>query len=253
MFNYNHILHLPERCLLNKRLTKAFFLKNFELSATEKKLLNNVIHSMEWLASIKTSNTNIQVAQNINYVYEEIQVIVCSLQPNILENVAKSCIELLQKYIPYQMLLVVEDEHEFIFNACDKRINQNDKNKRTIEAYFTTKALSKLYKNELNSALFDALQFAHLDKINLETLYKSYIQALVQYQAASITGAYHKRSKKRTEDDMAHLLAIENSERDIVSLASRLKKESQLNSKVNLNIEIQKKRQEIEDIKTKLK
>ena len=43
-FNYNQILNIPERCLLNKRLTKAFFLKNFDLSGTEKKLLNSIIN-----------------------------------------------------------------------------------------------------------------------------------------------------------------------------------------------------------------
>ena len=35
-------------------------------------------------------------------------------------------------------------------------------------------------------------------------------------------------------------------------LKSQLSKESQLSSKVNLNVAIQKKRQEIEDIKSKL-
>jgi len=253
VFYYNDILQIPERCLLKKRLTKAFFLKNFDLSISEKKLLNNVIQGMEWLASIKTSNSNISQSKNDNYVYEEIQVMTCTVPLNQLENASKACIELFQKYIPYQMVVIVEDENDFIINTCDKRINQNDKTKRTIEAYFTTKAISKLYKNELSSSLFEGLSFANLNRTNLETLYKSYTQSLVQYQAASITGAFNKRTQKRTEEDMANLLAIETIEKEIVSLANQLKKESQLSNKVNLNVEIQNKRQEIEDIKIKLK
>lgn len=253
MFKYNSILQLPDRSLLNKRLTKAFFLKNFQLAPVEKKLLNTVIQSMEWLASIKLSNSNIPVVKNANYSYEEIQVMICTLPANQLEKHDKSCIELFHKYIPYQMMVIVEDETDFIINTCDKRINQNDKQKRTIEAYYSSPQQSKLYKNEVSSTFFDSIKFAEVNKTNMETLYKSYIQALVQLKAATVTGSFNKRTQKRTEEDMANLLAIETIEKDIISLASRLKKESQLSNKVNLNVEIQKKRQEIEDIKIKLK
>ena len=251
-FRYNDILQLPERCLLDRKLTKAFFLKNFKLSAAEKKLLNTGIQSMEWLASIKPSNANIQVLKNENYVYDELQVMVCTLPNNQMEASSKRCIELFQKYIPYQMLVIVEDEVSFIMNTCDKRVNQNDKSLRTIEGYFTTLPISKLYKNELSSSFYKALEFSKLDKTNLETTYKGFVKAVVQYQAASLTGSFHNRTQKRTEEDMAFLLAIEAVEKEIVSLKSQLKKESQLNSKVTLNVAIQKKREDIKKIKSKL-
>jgi hypothetical protein len=251
-FKYNDILQLPERCLLNRKLTKAFFLKNFDLSTAEKKLLNSTIQGMEWLANIKPSNANILAIKNEDYVYDEIQVMVCTITNNQLDNSSKKCIELFQKYIPYQMLVVVEDEVEFIINACDKRINQNDKSLRAIEGYFTTSTISKLYKNELATSFYNALEFQKLDKTNLETTYKGFIQAVVQYQAASLTGTFQKRTQTRTEEDMANLLAIEAVEKEIVSLIGQLKKESQLNSKVTLNVLIQKKREDIKNIKNKL-
>jgi hypothetical protein len=251
-FRYNDILQLPERCLLNRKLTKSFFLKNFDLSTVEKKLLNSTIQGMEWLANIKPSNANILAIKNENYIYDELQVMVCKLANNQMETSAKRCIELFQKYIPYQMLVIIEDEVAFIMNTCDKRINQNDKSLRTIEGYFTTLPISKLYKNELSSSFYKALEFSKLDKTNLETTYKGFIQAVVQYQAASLTGTFKNRTQKRTEEDMADLLAIEAVEKEIVSLISQLKKESQLNGKVALNIAIQKKRKDIKNIKNKL-
>ena len=45
-----------------------------------------------------------------------------------------------------------------------------------------------------------------LDKTNLETTYKSYIQAIVQFQTASITGSFNKRSHSRTEEDIINLI-----------------------------------------------
>lgn len=249
---YNKIFKFPERCILNKRLTKAFFLKNFVLTAAEKKLLNSTIQSMEWLASIKTSNANISAVINDEYVYEEIQVMICTLPNNQLEIHGKKCIELFQKYIPYQLIVIVEDEHDFIINTCDKKVNQNDKNKRTIENTFSTSILSKLYKDELTASFFNLLAFQHIDKTNMQTTYKNYIQAVVQFQAASITGKYSKRTQKRTEEDMLNILAIEDIEKEISSFTKKIKKETQLNKKVELNMSIQKKRQKIEEIKNKL-
>ena len=251
-FLYNNIFYIPERSILDKKLTKAFFLKNFDLSATEKKLLNNSIQSMDWMASIKPTIANIPEVKNDTYAYEEIQIIVCTIADNKLNELADKCVVLLQKYIPYQMIVIVEDATHFVINACDKRINLNDSSKRTIENYNTTTILSKLYKNEIITSFFDALDFSVLDKTNMETTYKSYIQAIVQFQTASITGSFNKRSHSRTEDDMMLLANIETIEKEVVRLSNQIKKETQLNNRVSLNIEIQNKRKEIEKIINKL-
>ncbi|MEC4005512.1 DUF4391 domain-containing protein [Flavobacterium sp. SUN052] len=251
-FLYNNIFNIPERSVLDKKLTKAFFLKNFDLSATEKKLLNNSIQSMDWMASIKPTIANIPAVVTDNYAYEEIQIMVCTIADNKLNELADKCIVLLQKYIPYQMIVIVEDATHFVINACDKRINLNDSNKRTIENYNTTTAFSKLYKNEIITSFFNALDFSVLDKTNMETTYKSYIQAIVQFQTATITGSFSKRSHSRTEEDMMLLANIETIENEVVRLSNQIKKETQLNNRVSLNIEIQNQRKEIEKIKNKL-
>jgi len=251
-YKYNEILTIPERCILDVRITKVFFLKNFPLSAPEKKLLNNVILSMKWLARINNTDSNISQVKNKDYVYEEIQVMTCTISSDNFERYNDSCIQLFQKYIPYQTLFIIENESEFKINVCDKRVNQNDNSKRTIENYYSTTSLSKLYKNDLNSKFYESLSFNKLDKTNLETVYKGYIQAVIQYQASSITGSFNKRTQKRTEVDMENILELEALEKDVASLISQMKTEKQLNNKMSLNVKIQKKRQEIDSIKNKL-
>lgn len=249
---YNDILNIPERNLKGQKLTKVFFTNNYALSAAEKKLLNNVISSMEIFAHIKPEISNIKAVVNETDSYENIFIIVCTLKNVMTTDDASKCITLIQKHLPQQALLIIEDESNFVINAAEKRINQNDKSKLTVERYFTTASLSKLYKNELAASFYKALDFSNLDKTNLELLYKSYIQAIVQYQAASITGSYKKRSNARTAQDMEHLEQIEQLERDIVSLSSQIKKESQLNEKVKLNISIKKNRDRISQLKQTL-
>lgn len=249
--NYNAILNIPERALINKRLTKTFFLRNFELSATEKKFLNNDIIGMTWLASIKPSNSNIPEFKDDKYQFEELQIIIVTLNERLNE-LHKRAIELLQKYIPYQLFVIVEDTEDFVINVCDKRINLNDKSKRTIQAYYTTSLIAKLYKNEITSNFYESLSFSHLNKTNLKTAYTSWTQAIIQYKAACLTGHFHNRGQHRTEEDMNLLLKIERVEQEIISLTSQIKKETQLNAKVDLNIKIQQRRKEIEAIKNTL-
>ena len=251
-YPYNQIFNFPERILLNKRITKAFFLKNFTLTATEKKLLNNIIKNITWIASIKPSNANIPVVVNDQYKYEEIQIIKCVVPENQLKNSVKTCAEFIQKHIPYQILVVVEDEFEFIINACDKRINQSDTSKRTIEEYFFTPVISKLYVNEVAKSFFSSLDFSNLDKTSLETTYTGYINAIIQYKSALITGVFTQKDRSRTEEDKISIQAIEKLEHDIKVLKNQLKSEKRLNHKVDINISIQNKRREINIFKKNL-
>lgn len=250
-FNYNKILNIPDRAIVSKKISKAFFFRNFELSSADKKILNEIV-SMEWLACIKPSNSNIAVVQNELYIFEEIQVMTCTLSGTILKGSIDKVTNLFQKHIPYPIVLVIENADEFVINVCDKKINQNDKSKRTIEAFINSPNVSKLYKNELVDAFFKALDFTILDKNNLETTYKSYTSAIVQFQTAMVTGTFNKRSATRTEDDLKHLETIQKIEKEILTLSNQIKKESQLNTRVSLNIEIQKKRSQIEHLKTLL-
>jgi dGTP triphosphohydrolase len=149
-------------------------------------------------------------------------------------------------------VLFVADDTNFIVNTCDKRTNQNDKSLRTIEKLISTSPISNLYKNEVTTMFFEALDFTKLDKSNMESLYQGYMQAVIQFQTAVVTGTYIKRTTVRTQEDLLLLSKIENIEKDIVQLTNQLKKETQLNSKVALNIAIQNKRKEIQEIKNTL-
>ena len=251
--NYNKIFNIPSRSLNEVKITKAFFISNFELTTSEKNVLNYEIQNMHWLASIKPTTSNITAEVNDLYNYEEIQIMVCTLKGLGLQQFGDKCIQLFQKYIPYPIVLVIEDDDNFMVNTCDKRINQNDTTKRTIEKHISTPSLTKLYKDELVSALFDELNFTALDKTNLETVYKSYIKSIVNYQTALVTGATLVRNHTRTEDDMQMLEQINKLEKEVSRLSNQIKKESQFNTKLNLNVDIQMYKKKIVSIKNKLR
>lgn len=251
--DFNTFLQIPERMLLRKKLPKSFFLKNFDLSTPEKKLLSDDIEGMELLANIKPVNSNIPVFIEDDLIYEEIQVMTCTLSRPDLEKTAPKVSNLFQKYIPYPILLVVEEESNFVLTTAEKRVNQNDRAKRTIESNFIGPVLSKLYRNEKHEALNTLIRFAALDATNLYTLYSSFTNALVKLQAAELIGSVSMRTGVRSTEEMDLLKEIETLKSDIQKLSNQVKSETQLNKRVALNMDIQKLRLRLETCKQTLR
>ena len=251
-FGFSDILQVPARCLLQKRLPKAFFLKHFPLSAAEKKLLNNHVESIEWIGSLKPSTANIPAHVTDELAYEEIQLISVQMRDARVAEKGEACAQLVQKYLPYAVLLFVADADHFLVHTASKRVNQADRSKRVLERMVRSPVIPKLYKDPLSSAFFAALALPNLDTTDLYTTYRSYMQAVVQYRTAQLTGSFAKRTAKRSEKDMERLQQMADIERDLEALKKRVRTDMPLREKVELNMAIQQGRKQVATIKAKL-
>lgn len=245
------ILQIPERSLVNKKITKAFFKRNFDLTGTEKSLLDDfsAVASIDWLASISTASANINRYQDEQYLFEEIEVIsIQTAEPDFERNMNKLA-ELVQKYIPYPILLCIYHSNAFVLNTWDKRINQNDSTRRTLEKRYITEIISHNDPTDKQQAFLDSLAFPTLDKTNLKTYFDSYTQRIIALQAAELTGIYIPRTQSRTQSDIERLEKIESLQKDILALQNQAQKESQLSQRIALNTQVQMKRKQIEALK----
>lgn len=246
---YNDIFNFPSRTLLNKRLTKVFFTKNFDLNSIEKKTLQNEVIRMEWVSSLKPSNTNIPKFETETHLVEEVQFMTCTISN--LDKHGKVVIDLFQKYIPYQIVLVVEDDGYWMLNLTNKRINLNDKSKRTIEKSYTTNLINKS-DSESVKRFIKTLSFDRVNRSTLNSVYQSYINSVIQFKSFEITGVFNEKNVENNQRDIESIERKENLEMEIITLKNQLKKETQLNSQVLINMEIQKRKQEIHNIKQNL-
>lgn len=248
----NTILQIPERCLVNKKITKAFFKRNFDLTSSEKGLLDDsvTIAAIDWLASISPDNSNINPFSDEYSLFEEVQVISVQTSGIDFERNQQRITELIQKHIPYPILLCIWHDEAFILNTCDKRINQNDNSRRSIEKKYYSEAISRPVLTEQQQAFLNSLNFAELDKTNLKSYYDSYTQRIISLQAAKLNGLFTLRTHERTQADIDNLEQIEAIEQEIQLLLNQVQKETQLNQKIALNIQIQERRELIEQLKT---
>jgi Domain of unknown function (DUF4391) len=251
MDSLNIILQIPERSLVNKKITKSFFKRNFELSSSEKALLDdfNILTAIDWLASVSPDNSNINRFHDEHYFFEEVQIISVQTSELDFERNHHRIADLVQKYIPYPILLCIWHSHAFVLNTCDKKINQNDSSRRTIEKKHSTEIIGKSEYTVRQQAFLNSLGFPELDKTNLKTYYDSYTQRMIALQAAELSGVFTPRTRDRTQSDMEKLEKIETLQNEIQLLQNQAKKESQLNQRVALNKEIHEKRKQTEQLK----
>ena len=176
MESLNQILQLPERCLVNKKITKAFFKRNFDLTLTERKLLDDsaIIIQIDWIASLKPNQINIEGFNNNQTVFEEVQVISVSTDSIEFDKNKSKIIDLIQKYIPYHVFLCVYSSKEFVINICEKRINLNDSNRRTIEKSLVTENILINNETDIQKTFLKDLSFENIDKHDLKSLYDSF-------------------------------------------------------------------------------
>jgi hypothetical protein len=234
-------LKLPESCMVNTKLTKAFFKRNFELTLSERKLLDDfaIVVSLDLIASVKTTTSNVPVFSDDQMPYLEILVIAVQTSNDEFEKFKINIAELIQKYIPYPILLCVYSENEFILNTCTKRINQNDASKRTVESHYFTENISIASPTEKQQSFLKSLSFALLDKHNLKTLYDSYTSRIIALCITDVTGIFTVHRNERSKQDVLLIQKIADLGSEITSLLNQAKKESQLNIQIQLNNHVQ--------------
>lgn len=245
------ILQLPEKSLVNKKITKAFFKRNFELTKNERNLLDDfsAVVSIDWIASINPNNTNVPAITEPSVTFEELQVIALQTNSNNYERFKTRLFDFMQKFIPYHTLLVVYTDKVMSWNGCLKRVNENDSTKRVVEKVFFTEDIPIKNQTKHQKEFYSRLSFVELDKTNLRTLYNSFLQQIVALNAAEVRGEYSPQPVERTQQDVVYLEKIAQLEKEIVTLSNLATKETQMSLRVEYNLKIQQKRKQIEDIK----
>jgi hypothetical protein len=247
-------LNLPNACWVNQKLPKTFFKRNFDLTLSERKLLDDfsIIQQMEIIASINIETANIPAYVDDVVTYEEINIIAIQTTTEQFDRQKHKIIELVQKYIPNPLFILVYDNQQIVLNVAEKRINNNDITKRVIEKLYTTVNLQLPIDDTKNQAFIESLAFEKANKLNLQNYYQHFIQCLIGLQTAQIKGTFVARPYQRSKEDALLLEDIEALKETIVTLENQAKKATQVAEMVQLNTKIQEHKNKIQQLTVKL-
>lgn len=281
----------PDSTFLGTRITKKMIFDSSstqenELNRSDKKLVTDVIQSIEWQNTLKPETINIPVYVTETVEYIEIAVIRVTLKSGLDANSSKQksklkdITKLLHSLIPYPVILLVEFEGELSISLADKRINLADSSKLVIEEVYNSGWLNTKNMTENECRFLNDFSLKNVSMINYFELYQDLISMLICLKISKMSGQYFLKKEsenqkynesiseasdersdiisrssfieKSNKDKTALLQEFERLEAELSSIRNKIKKETQMNNKMCLNIEAKNVKQAISTIKNQL-
>jgi hypothetical protein len=232
-------LDLPASSRVNQRVPKKLLLENGAPTAADKRLINDGIEELLWLAALKP--TTIGVPEYRDDVREYLEIAVLRLA---LRAAAKSArlVELVHRAVPYPLLLLTEQENDDRrpgLSAAHKRWSQGEAGKTVLEGDVVAAEWDTERDAERWPAFRDALALGKQSRTSLHALYQGWIDTLLALQAARVTGTFsvaanaaHAALRRDALQECARLDA------EIARLRATAAKEKQMSRRVELNLEL---------------
>lgn len=240
---------IPEKCLLNKPLFKKLFQEHADLDITDKKALKDDIDKIRWVYTLKPSTLNIEPYRDDVREYDEIAIIQIDLTSAAR---AQRIAAFVNKAIPYPVMIVFSFADTIAISVADKRINQADKSKWVIEDAWITAWFNPDAPNEAQQKFMQDMTIKSLSFVNFHAFYTDIKNRVIALNSATRSGSYQIVSAEKTKDRRESLTKITELEREITELRSALKKETQFNKKLELNVSVKERQETIKQLEQDL-
>lgn len=241
-------LKMPAHSYVGKKVHKKLFYANAKLLSADKKAFQEHLDMVTWLYALKQDNTILKAYIDEIREYSEISILLIGLkQTRTVERI----INLIHRTIPYPLLLICIHQKSVMFSIAPKRLSLAEKGIIVVEEVLNSGwiSLDSISSSELTfikSLAIDAkIYLSFLD------LYKGWEASFVALACSKHTGKLKIKCDNTQErkEILESCLALQA---EITRLRSAIKKETQMNKKVDLNTKINKLKQKYKDCVNKL-
>lgn len=244
MEDFFNSLSIPESCFVGKKLDKKEFIENFSLNSNDKKILSKDIDRITLEHLLNQNTINISPFTDEDKDFSEIAFI--KVKISNLDKL-KSINNIIQQ-IPYPLIVFYIYENQLAMSICPKRINKSDNSKLVVEEEYFSKWLNFNNLNEIEKTFLNNLNINKHPFTDFLAFYESIIDTIIAFNASKYTGTMNA-----SKDTKKLLAKIENIEIKIAEIKNKIKKETNFNDKVNMNIELKKLNDTLKDLKEDLK
>lgn len=239
---------------VKKKLDKKMFYDYADVNKKEKNVITKYVERMELSFLLTPSTINIQAFINEEYHYEGVMFVTVKLRDEVTEKHVRVLEEVIHGALPNPVVITFTFKDEICISSCMKRLNKVNKNNVVLETIHRTNWFSE---NDSTSIVDNFIQSILLSNLSFTTFfdfYKDIDLAVKAYKDAEIIGAYKvlKDDKERQQQE-AIISQIMDMEQEISRLKAAIKKETQFNKKVELNMNVQQLRKELDNIKSNVK
>ena len=214
------MLGLPERTEFNKRIPKQKFYENIDIPHTLKRVFVDQIRIIYWRNKLAATTMNITAGEEVT----EIEVLEIRLQEQKLD---EAVLRQIDKEIPYHILFLLTYEGKEQAWIGYKEAAASGSNAFKVSRYYHTNWVPE-----------GSLSFS-IDGLNMDAVYANLVRQIagdaLQADAGESLQASVERDEKRRQ-----------LEKQIAALESKMKKEKQLNRRMEMNSELKKMRKELD-------
>jgi len=238
-------LEIPDTCRIDQRLHKKQFYELGRMNRAQQEQFASAVENITWTHTLKKSTINIPpfVTESVEYI--EIAFIHVKLKEKAS---IKKVVEVIHR-IPYPVVLFLTYGDELSLSTALKRINQADISKLTVDAYLQSDWIDLKNPSDAATAFFESLKASKLSFENFYRFYRDICDSIIAFEAASYGAAF---STQQSPQKKQNIDKIKSLQAEIVLLKTMIKKETQFNAKVDLNIKIKKLSDEMEGLKSSL-
>lgn len=227
---------LPKNTHVDKNMPKKFFYDHGNFNVKEKEIFTKAIKKITWLYSLKTNNINVDSYKDDEKEFIEIEIFKVELKSDCkIQKIS----EMIMQLIPYPILIEFELEGKMAFAVEWQRINKNDSTKNTIEEINITnfEIMDHDFENRLN--------FTNFRYTNFFDMYSDLYHVIIMKIAES-KGIKMYSDVSNLNDIIKQVNLIQD---EINVERNKIRKETQFNRKVDLNIRIKKMEKKLNKLK----
>lgn len=217
------MLGLPKATEFNRRIPKAKFYENINITTSIKRLFVDQIKNIYWRNKIASTTTNLSTGKYVT----EIEVFEVNLNSPQVDIDLLKCID---SVIPYHILYILECNGKYQAWIGYKETTDIEKQRSKVDRYYHTNWFEE---TEL---------VVRLEGLNLDDVYENLVRQIAgdKLQSDSSTESL-KQSVERDKE-------IETLQKQISILQNKIRKEKQLNKQIEINTELKKLRSALEKL-----
>lgn len=214
------MLGFPVSTEFNKRIPKQKFYDNLDVSPTLRRVFVDQIRLVYWRNKLAASTLNIAAGE----VVSEVEVFEVRLNETKLD---EAVLKQIDKEIPYHILFIL---------TCDGKAQAWIGYKEAAASGSNAFKVSRYYHTDWMPE--DELQL-RIDGLNMDIVYESLVRQIAGDKLQAESGESLKESVERDEKK-------KQLEKQIAALESKMRKEKQLNRRMEMNAELKRLRKILE-------
>lgn len=217
------MLGLPKATEFNRRIPKAKFYENVNITTSLKRLFVDYVKTIYWKNKIASTTTNLSAGKYVTEI-EVFEVNLNSPQVDI------DLFKFIDSVIPYHILYILEYNGKYQVWIGYKETTNIDKKISKVDRYYHTNWFEE---TEL---------VVRLEGLNLDDVYENLVRQIAGDKLQS--DKFSESLKQSVERDKK----IETLQKRISILQNKIRKEKQLNKQIEMNTELKTLRSVLEKL-----